>query len=377
MDLARALPSAFRVPAMLMAIFVAQAQDLQKEFTDPVALLKAVAKTYAVGVDTFRMESVSETTSNADLHHEWRKVYQTAIKGPGNLYRIETRSPFGSMIQDSDGTNEWVYQIEGKMYVKRPLPQNWPEFSKLYFGGNNEVMSAWSMCMSLESTAAGYKEAAMLPQETISIEGHSFPCYVVHVTSNNSTSGPDKDSYSDTTFWIDKTALVFRKQVRHVSSYAVDSANRAIRIPFLEDSTTIYPAADLNPRIDRDTFRFTPPADAKEVAKLEPDWFVSAPSAPKITLAGQPAPDVSFSPLTAARSHSARTVASRCSWTSGPPGAARALLRCPLSTVSTWTSGTRGSPLSRSTRTAPPRMRLNTSHAIIIRGQITTMSMAI
>lgn len=198
------------------------------------------------------------------------------------------------MIQVSDGTNEWVYQVEGNMYVKRPLPQNWPGFSKLYFGGNNEAMAAWSMRTSLESAAAGYKHAVMLPQETISIDGHSFPCYVVHVTCNDYASGPDKDTYSDTTFWIDKTALVFRKQVKHASIYSLDGGNPAIRFPFLEDSTTVYPVADLNPRIDPDTFRFTPPAGAKEVAKLEPDWFVPGPSAPKKTLMGQPAPDVSF-----------------------------------------------------------------------------------
>jgi thiol-disulfide isomerase/thioredoxin len=295
MHRATALASVFHIPALLIAVFAAQAQAPQREFTDPVALLKAVAKTYAGAVDTFRMESVAETTSDADLRHEWRRVYQTAIKGPDNQYRIETRSPFGSMIQDSDGTSEWVYQIEGKMYVKRPLPQNWPQFSRLLFAGNNEAMSAWSMRTWLESAAAAYRNATMLPQETISINGNDFPCYVVHVTNHDSVSGPDKDSSPDITFWIDRNALVFRKQVRHARIYAIDSGNGAIHIPFLEDTTTVYPVADLNPLIDPETFRFTPPADAKEVAKLEGDWFVPSPSAPKITLVGQMAPDISFS----------------------------------------------------------------------------------
>jgi hypothetical protein len=59
---------------------------------------------------------------NADLRHDWPKVYQTAIKGQGNLYRIETRSPFGSFIQDSDGTNEWIYLAEANRYEKHPVP---------------------------------------------------------------------------------------------------------------------------------------------------------------------------------------------------------------------------------------------------------------
>ena len=76
--------------ALLIAALAAHAQQPPPTFTDPVALLKAVAGTYAKGADTFRMEAVAETTTNAELRHEWRKVYHTAIKGPGKLYRIET-----------------------------------------------------------------------------------------------------------------------------------------------------------------------------------------------------------------------------------------------------------------------------------------------
>ena len=150
------------------------------------------------------------------------------------------------------------------------------------------------MRMSLESVAAGYKRATMLPQETIAVEGHTYSCYVVHVTSNDSVGGVDKNSYSNTTLWIDKTALVVRKQIRHFSSYMLDGANSAIRLPYLEDSTTVYPAADFNPRITPEMFTFTPPANAKEVAKLEPDFYVPKPSGPKATMAGQLAPKVSF-----------------------------------------------------------------------------------
>ncbi len=80
----------------------------------------------------------------------------------------------------------------------------------------------------------------------------------------------------------------------HSSNYMRDGANYAIRLPYLEDSITVYPAADFNPEITRDTFIFTPPANAKEVAKLEPDYYVPTPSGPKVTLAGQLAPNVSF-----------------------------------------------------------------------------------
>jgi thiol-disulfide isomerase/thioredoxin len=295
MSKAAAIPkSPFRVLALLLAVFAARAQQSPKDFTDPVALLKAVARTYAAGVDTFRMQSIEEKTSNADLRHEWERIYETAIKGNGNLYRIESRSAYGSFIQVSDGTTEWVYQVEGKMYVKRPLPQDWPQFSRLYFAGNMYAIQAWSMRMSLESLAAGYKQATMLAPETIAIDGHTYSCYVVHVTSNDSTGRLDQSLYSDTTLWIDKAALVFRKQVRHSSTCMTDSGNSAIRLPYLEDTATVYPAAEFNVQFAPDTFTFTPPSDAKLVAKLEDDRYVPTAPTPRATMAGQAAPGVSF-----------------------------------------------------------------------------------
>jgi thiol-disulfide isomerase/thioredoxin len=281
---------------LLLLTLSVHGQEPPKDFSDPVALLTAVAKNYARGVDTFRMESIAEISSNADLRHEWRKVYQTAIKGPGSLYRIETRSPYGSFVQDFDGVNEWIYQVEGKIYVQRPLPENWPGFSSLFFAGNSEVREAWSMRSSLEFVAAQYKRAVMLPQETITVGDHNYLCYVVHGMSDDSSAEVGWNSHSDTTLWIDKTALVFRKQVHHSSTYARDGINPQIRFPFTEDSTIVYPAADLDVQIDPSVFRFVPPAEAKQVAHLEADRFVApAPTAaPKPTMVGQLAPDVSF-----------------------------------------------------------------------------------
>jgi hypothetical protein len=74
--------------------------------------------------------------------------------------------------------------------------------------------------------------------------------------------------------------------VKHISNYMLDGANRAIRIPYSEDSTTVYPAADWNPRIAPDTFVFKPPVGAKEVPKLEPDFYTPSLSAPKTNLTG-------------------------------------------------------------------------------------------
>jgi thiol-disulfide isomerase/thioredoxin len=276
--------------SLLLAASLAPAQSPQQEFTDPLALLGVVSETYAANPDTFHMESIAESDQNSDLEHDWRKVYRTAIKGPDNLYRIETRSPFGSWIQVSDGTNEWVYLVEAKMYVVRPLPQRWPQFAKIMVAGNNELSDAWDMRIWLETEARGYKHATMLPQETIVLEGRSYPCYVVHVTSDDKKA-PLKDYRFDRTYWIDKTTHVFRKQIEHSDSYIM--ASNTIHIPFHRDTTTVYPVADFNPQTPAETFRFTPPADAKKVASLEPEFNLPPPT-PTPEMVGKTAPEISF-----------------------------------------------------------------------------------
>jgi len=202
----------------------------------------------------------------------------------------------------------------------------------------------------------------MLRQDTILIEGRTYPCYVVHVTSDDSTSGLDSNSYTDTTLWIDKSALVFRKQVRHTNTYLLDGVNSAVRLPFLEDTTTVYPAADFGVQIAPETFRFTPPSDAKEVARLEP--VVPPPPLQRQRWPANWLPTSRLPRRTAAKSLLPPTAASHSCWTSGPHGVARALPRCQPLTASTGMQRTGASPWSRSIRIVPPRTRPNTLLAI-------------
>jgi thiol-disulfide isomerase/thioredoxin/outer membrane lipoprotein-sorting protein len=276
---------------LVLPVSLARAQSREPEFTDPLALLRVVSETYAASPDSFHVESITETINTNSLQRDWRKVYRTAIKGPDNLYRIETRSPFGSYIQDSDGKNEWVYLVEANIYVVRPLPQRWPQFPKLMVGGNNEISEAWNMRTFLEAEASGYKRATMLPGETIVVEGKRYPCYVIHVTSDDSKTARNQYLRWDRTFWIDKSAHVFRKQIEHSDSYIF--VTRTVHVPFHQDTTTVYPVAVFHPQTSADTFHFVPPSDAKEVAALEPAWNPS-PRAPTPQMVGKAAPEISF-----------------------------------------------------------------------------------
>jgi thiol-disulfide isomerase/thioredoxin len=272
---------------LLLAMALAP-QTPAQEFTDPKALLGAVANVYAKGADAdeFHLEAVEESVSKSGLEDHRTTVYRTAIQGPGNLYRIEARSPFGSLTQVSDGTTEKVYLSETKMYVEHPVPQNWPGFPRVSLAPVLELRNAWDMRTFLDSAVAKAEHATMLPQETITVGGKSYPCYVVHATREWGQEAQD-----DLTFWIDKKALVIRKSFTHSDSYLI--LTDTIHLPTHTDVTTAYPVVDFGPQTNPEFFRFTPPADAKKIASFEPHFDVPPPdNHPKVQLTGQIAPDV-------------------------------------------------------------------------------------
>jgi thiol-disulfide isomerase/thioredoxin/outer membrane lipoprotein-sorting protein len=263
------------------------AQAPKQQFTDAKALLDAVAKNYAGAADGFRMEEIETTVQKSELEDRRATIYRTAIQGPGNLYRIDTRSSYGSYTQVSDGTMEWIYLAELKMYVERPVPQNWPGFAKVYSAGQMELQNAWDMRIQLEMEMSKSENLVLLPEETIAIAGRDYPCYVVHATQDGT------GFHSEFTYWIDKQALVLRKQLKRLNAHSFIS--KEIQLPRHRDITSVYPVADFSPQTDMAVFRFTPPADGKKIATFEPDLSGPLPQDhPKAQLVGQIAPDVTL-----------------------------------------------------------------------------------
>ena len=247
-------------------------------------MLDAVAKAYAADAETFRMESITESVSSQELQRSWQKSVQTVLKAPGNRFRIESRSWTGNWTQASDGTTEWIYVPEAKAYVKRPAADG-PQFPKMYGMGTQALKQAWEIRVTLEQEAEQAKTPTMLPEETIVVEGQHYPCYVVHAIREG------KDWHTEETFWIEKKTLMFRKEVKHVESLVPLSP--ILKIPSHADVTTLYPIADFHPQIDPKLFAFTPPADAKQVASMEPN-LQGATMPPAATVVGKLLPDVSL-----------------------------------------------------------------------------------
>ncbi|MFL6426828.1 MAG: redoxin family protein [Acidobacteriaceae bacterium] len=272
------------VVVWLLGVGALAAQAPTEKFTDPTVLLDAVAKTYA-GAETFHLQSISERVENSDLHRSWEKEVHTVIRAPGNRFRIEARTWLGTWMQDSDGTTEWSYVTEGKMYVKRPAGEG-PQFPNVYGMGTMQLRQAWDMRTLLDADATSAKHATMLPAETIQVEGKSYPCYVVHATNEG------QGFHSEQTFWIEKKTLLIRKEVKQEETVVIVSP--ALKMPQHQEVTVVYPISDMNPQIDPKLFQFTPPSDAKEVATLEPGLHGSAPPTAAPSWVGKPLPDVTL-----------------------------------------------------------------------------------
>ena len=270
----------------LVTVEIAGAQMPPRGFTDAAVLLDAVAKNYAVDTGTFHLESITETVKNDELERSWSKSVLTAVKGDDKRFRIEARTPTSTWVQDSDGETEWVYVREGHVYVKRPAGDV-PQFPRVYNSGTMELKNAWEMRIFLEADAEHTKNATMLADETIAIAGHSYPCYVVHATSDG------VGWHADRTFWIEKQTLVFRKILEHRDSEVmIVPGLPSLKIPFHDDVTTVYPVVDFNAKDGPELFAFVPPADAKEVSTLEPQMPGSKSAAPQG--AGRLVPDISL-----------------------------------------------------------------------------------
>ncbi len=272
--------------ASLASSGVAPAQAGSPEYKDAEALLAAVAKVYATDAPSFHIESTVESEMTQDLSRNWQKSTLSAVKETGGRFRIETHSSLGNWLQVSDGTTEWTYLKDAKAFTKRPA-EGAPHFPQTIGMGIAGLRHAWEIQAFLLADMARAKGATMLPAETIVMEGHRFSCYVVHAEFDG------HGFRGDQTFWIEKGTLLLRKKVQHEETSVLVSP--ILKIPGHQDETTLYPVVEFREQGGATLFSFTPPAEAEEVATLEPVWKGAAASmAWPVPKAGTPLPDIAL-----------------------------------------------------------------------------------
>lgn len=254
---------------------------------DALALLNEVSQHYADS-KSYHIEAVEEDTSANELSRHWDKRFLTTIVMPDGRHRYEGRSGFGSAIVVSDGAVQWDYHPYDHLYTQQPATSDDP-FEGHIFGADEEpLLRARALLTKMAHRADIVKSATFLPDETISLDGKSVDCYVIHYVDEPSKSG---NFTFEWTLWIDKTRKVVVKTFsRRRETYALTQSGG--HLPMSTETTVTYPVVALDQPEPDGSFAFVPPADAKLVTEF-PNIFSRNPqAADSANLTGKPAPEI-------------------------------------------------------------------------------------
>ncbi len=262
----------------ICAIGFSQCAQAQENRPDAASLLQQVSEKYR-NAKAYRIEAVEERELKGDLFTNREKLTLVADAASGQRYRFEVHGPLGSVVKVSDGKAETYYYPEGNEYTRDPIPLS--SAGRPTYHWDAELPSALGLLKTL-SQGDTLLAPVFLPQDVISIEGKSIPCYVIRGTSKYRGGTPD--AITNVTYWIDKDKLVIRKKQVHsegsLRSYAGHSS---------EVRTTVFPIMELGETFVPDTlFLFQPPAGAKLVKQFVDPWK------PRDLLAGKLAPSITL-----------------------------------------------------------------------------------
>jgi TonB family protein len=209
----------------------------------------------------------------------------------------EIGSPVGPLTIICDGKIKWTFAPQLKQFTKKVLgaPADMtvraPSDDGILAGlANLDMTSIFATQATMLLTQMGtisdrIKEARYLPEEKLPFDGKNTDALVVEVEYLSSMSGQS----SRATFWVDKEKHVILREVAQQIGQSSFGGSTTTTV------TTTFKRVQLNEPVSDALFAFRPPADAKEVEKLD---FVAAskPSA-SAELTGHDAADFTLKDL--------------------------------------------------------------------------------
>jgi thiol-disulfide isomerase/thioredoxin len=129
------------------------------------------------------------------------------------------------------------------------------------------------------------RSARFLPDETISVDGKSTECYVVHY-SDQDLKTTRRDLQEEVTLWIEKLHKVLLKTLSRTDTYPLPS-----HVPIHDETTVIYSLVELDQQEPASSFTFVAPSDAERIAEF-PHPFSKRSHIEAADLAGKSAPEL-------------------------------------------------------------------------------------
>ncbi len=198
----------------------------------------------------------------------------TLILTPDNRVREESKTRLGTTIQVWDGEKKWNYTPLGNKYFTNT--------------SKPEPASLLGPHVDLRAPATDLKDAKLLRQETLEVEGTKHFCDVVEATYEPKQNSQNVQ-YGAVTFWVDHQSFLVWKVTQPV---VVDIAGFGGKMPSTE--TALFSSIETGLDLPAGTFKFTPPPGATEQESGAPGTSASTNGK---ALLGRPAPDFNLRDL--------------------------------------------------------------------------------
>jgi TonB family protein len=284
---------------ILSALLAVTTAARSQTASDPHALMKELAEKYKHPSSYyFDFTTLTHTITEALRSKTDMSVEQAFVLAGDRTGRsfAEIGSPLGLLTFISDGKTKWTLAPQLKQFTKKVIgattirAQSEPEPFDIasMLGGdiaNVYATQANMLLTQLPRIADRIKNARYLPEEKTELNGKETVALVIEVEYQSSLNGQS----SRATFWVDKERHVIIRQVaQQVSQSRVGQSSTAT-------VTTTFRRVELNQPVSDNLFAFRPPADAKEVERL--DLLALSNPKPDTDLTGHEATDFTLKDL--------------------------------------------------------------------------------
>jgi outer membrane lipoprotein-sorting protein len=207
-------------------------------------ILKRVGEMYR-GLQTYQF--VAEDVSEFDSHRFTSEV-ALSVANPGKI-RLEVRDDDGVSLQVSDGQTRWIYLPNRKQYIAEPGSGDEAvtrEGKKLDSPTYRSLLVERFRNLPEESSSAIVER-----EDRLTVGAHTVACHLLKIQR--------QDGFVDE-LWVDKDRYIVWKS-KHAAPMIGKRTLPTITITLSE--------AKLSAELEKNTFQFDPPANAKQVRSFK------------------------------------------------------------------------------------------------------------
>lgn len=256
-------------------VFSAAACCAQDSSADALKLLDQVSAHYR-DAEYLHLEFEVRTVSHSPRRDSSDTGTYSVTLAPGGRFRYQGENSSGSGVLVSDGTDEWRLMASFPEWAKEPAGSFFNSRA-LVASDNSALLTARDDANWLRGLDAGIQSAHFQPEEVLEDHGKRVRCEVIRFGPQDTNRRLDPGADWHTTVWIDPAKLRILRIERGTHGHYYFAPETPLNGPFIDTVQTMnVTLSDFAFEPKADTFVFTPPVGAKEVAKL-PTGLIGAP----------------------------------------------------------------------------------------------------